>query len=161
MSDSNNINREGESLYSVSQLVEQDSAAEAVLPDGCRLIELPNVSDERGELCFVESMNHVPFEVKRVFWTYNVKSEARRGNHAHRVCSMVLFPVGGALTINLDDGRRYVELRLDKSNVGVLIPPFVWSCQYDYEPHAACVCLASHPYSPEDYIYNKEEMRLR
>lgn len=128
------------------------------LPRGCQLIELPNVGDERGELCFLEGMRHIPFKVERVFWTYNVRKGAVRGNHAHRTCSMVLFAVGGQLTIDLDDGETYVALRMDRPNVGILIPPFVWSRQFDFEEHAACVCLASTPYEPDDYIYRFEEI---
>ncbi len=132
-----------------------DNISDIALPRGCRLIELPNVTDERGSLCFLEGERHIPFKIERVFWTYQVKPEAVRGDHAHKRCSMVLFPVGGELTIDLDDGQSYVALRMDRPNVGVLIPPFVWSRQFDFTEHAACVCLASTVYEADDYIYER------
>lgn len=145
-----------ENTISITSL--KGNLKEIKLPQGCRLIELPNVADERGELCFLEGESHIPFKIARVFWTYNVKPNAVRGNHAHRRCSMVLFPVGGELTIDLDDGQSYVALRMDSPNVGVLIPPRVWSRQFDFTEHAACVCLASTVYEADDYIYDREEI---
>jgi len=131
---------------------------EIALPGGSRFIVLPNVTDERGSLCFAEADGHIPFLVKRVFWTYAVQEGCVRGNHAHRECQMVLFAVGGELTIDLDDGRERVEVRMDSSRVGVLIPPYVWSRQFDFDPQAACVCLASTHYEVDDYIYSYDEV---
>ena len=142
-----------ENVISVASLGK--NMASLSLPRGCRLIELPNVADERGSLCFVEGERHIPFKIERVFWTYGVKPDAVRGDHAHKRCSMVLFPVGGELTIDLDDGESYVALRMDIPNVGVLIPPRVWSRQFDFTEHAACVCLASTVYEADDYIYER------
>ena len=75
-----------------------------VLPQGCKLISLPNVVDERGMLAYGQCMKEIPFEIKRVFWTYGITEGSARGDHAHRTCSMVLFPLGGSFRILLDDG---------------------------------------------------------
>ncbi|MBQ5722284.1 MAG: FdtA/QdtA family cupin domain-containing protein, partial [Bacteroidaceae bacterium] len=96
------------------------------LPKGCDLIHLPNVVDDRGMLTFVEGNKHIPFEIKRIFWTYRVKEGQTRGNHAHRTCSMVLFPVGGSYKIELDDGTFRCTLHMEDPHVGLLVPPGVW-----------------------------------
>ena len=128
-----------------------------VLPQGCKLISLPNVVDERGMLAYGQCMKEIPFEIKRVFWTYGITDGSARGDHAHRTCSMVLFPLGGSFRILLDDGDVKVTLLMDKPNVGILIPPGIWSIQSDFTQHASCVCLASDFYDADDYIHSYEE----
>lgn len=127
------------------------------LPKGCRFVRLPMVSDSRGKLAFGEGANQIPFDIKRVFWTYDIQPSADRGDHAHRTCQMVLFPLGGSYRIVLDDGCCQVPVLMDDPSVGVLIPPLVWCSLSDFSEHAACVCLASHPYEPEDYIHDYQE----
>lgn len=128
-----------------------------ILPKGCELIELTNISDSRGELAFGECLQHIPFIIKRIFWTYNITDGNSRGDHAHRTCSMVLFPLGGSFKILLDDGELSVTLLMDDPHVGVLVPPGVWSIQSDFTRNAACVCLASEPYDASDYIHDYSE----
>lgn len=128
-----------------------------VLPKGCKLVSLPNVVDARGMLAYGESMKEIPFEIKRVFWTYDITDDHSRGNHAHRTCSMVLFPIGGSFRVLLDDGDVKVTLLMDKPNVGILIPPGIWSIQSDFTQYASCVCLASDFYDADDYIHSYEE----
>lgn len=127
------------------------------LPKGCRWVELPRIADNRGELAFCEGMNHIPFEIKRIFWTYNIKDTSIRGDHAHRTCSMVLFPMGGSYRIELDDGYMKKELLMDDPHRGMFIPPNVWCRLYDFQEHATCVSLASEVYTAEDYIHDYEE----
>lgn len=80
-----------------------------------------------------------------------------RGDHAHRTCSMVLFPVGGSYQIELDDGAFSSTLHMKDPHVGLLVPPGVWCRLYGFTPEAACVCLASHPYDADDYIHDYDE----
>ena len=128
-----------------------------LLPRGCSLVTLPGVSDARGMLAFGECGRHIPFDIKRVFWTYNVQDGCCRGDHAHRTCSMVLFPIGGSYDIELDDGSLRVPLHMEDPRVGELIPPGVWCRLSGFTSSAACVCLASHPYEAEDYIHDYDE----
>ena len=128
-----------------------------ILPKGCKLITLPNVVDIRGMLAYGECGKEIPFEIKRVFWTYDIADGQSRGDHAHRTCSMVLFPLGGSFQVLLDDGDLKVTLLMDNPNVGVLIPPGVWSIQSDFSQQASCVCLASDFYDADDYIHSYEE----
>ena len=123
----------------------------------CRLIELPTIADERGSLSFGENNRQWPFSVERVFWTYDVNEGAQRSNHAHRTCSMVLFPLGGGWNIDIDDGTNTQSLRMDDPRIGLLIPPLVWCRLYDFDSGACCVSLASDLYDADDYIHDYKE----
>ena len=114
------------------------------LPKGCFLVQLPKVSDLRGSLAFGEAEHHVPFPIKRVFWTYEIQ---------------VLFPIGGSFDIELDDGENREVLHMDDPSQGVFIPPFVWCKLMNFSPNAACISLASEEYRREDYILDYEEFK--
>lgn len=129
------------------------------LPHGCRWVELPKIADERGCLAFGEAERHVPFPIKRVFWTFNVRGDGMRGDHAHRTCHMVLFPIGGCFDLELNDGSHTILLHMDDPSRGILIPPLVWCRLTHFEPSAACISLASEEYRAEDYIHNFEEFK--
>ncbi|MBQ7462577.1 MAG: FdtA/QdtA family cupin domain-containing protein [Bacteroidaceae bacterium] len=127
------------------------------LPKGCFVVRLPKVSDERGALAFGEAERHIPFPIRRVFWTYNIKGGNMRGDHAHRTCEMVLFPIGGSFDIELDDGEMQEVLHMDDPSTGVFIPPLVWCRLMNFTRDAACISLASEEYRAEDYIHDYEE----
>ncbi len=127
------------------------------LPKGCFIIQLPNVSDKRGSLAFGEAERHIPFPIRRVFWTYDIQAENMRGDHAHRSCQMVLFPIGGSFDIELDDGKRQTLLHMDDPSQGVFVPPLVWCRLRNFTKGAACISLASETYCAEDYIHDYKE----
>ena len=129
------------------------------LPKGCFLVQFPKVSDVRGNLAFGEAGRHVPFPIKRIFWSYDVRDGNMRGDHAHRTCEMVLFPIGGSFDIELDDGERKAVLHMDDPSLGVFIPPLVWCRLMNFTPGAACISLASEEYRSEDYIHDYEEFK--
>lgn len=129
------------------------------LPKGCAIVVLPNISDTRGSLAFAEAERHVPFAIRRIFWTYKVQNNSLRGDHAHRTCEMVLFPIGGSFDIELDDGTSKVLLHMDDASRGVYIPPLVWCRLMNFTENAACISLASEEYSAEDYIHDYEEFK--
>lgn len=131
------------------------------LPEGCFIVQLPKVSDERGSLAFGEAERHIPFAIRRVFWTYGIQGESMRGDHAHRTCQMVLFPLGGSFDIEVDDGRRQATLHMDDPSQGIFIPPYVWCRLRNFSKQAACISLASEEYRAEDYIYDFEEILFR
>ena len=130
-----------------------------LLPNGCFLVQLPKVSDERGSLAFGEAERHIPFPIKRVFWSYDIKGGNMRGDHAHRTCQMVLFPIGGSFDIEIDDGERRQLLHMDDPATGVFIPPLVWCRLMNFTKDAACISLASEEYRAEDYIHDYEEFK--
>ena len=129
------------------------------LPKGCFLVQFPKVSDERGSLAFGEAERHIPFAVKRIFWSYDVQDGNMRGDHAHRTCEMVLFPIGGSFDIELDDGELKTVLHMDDPSQGVFIPPLVWCSLMNFTPNAACISLASEEYRSEDYIHDYDEFK--
>ena len=131
------------------------------LPKGCFIVQFPKISDHRGNLAFGEGNKHIPFPIKRIFWTYDIQGENMRGDHAHRTCEMVLFPIGGSFDIELDDGEHCEVLHMDDPSRGVFIPPLVWCRLMNFTKSAACISLASEPYSADDYIHDYDEfMRL-
>ena len=129
------------------------------LPKGCKMIVLPLVGDKRGSLAFGECDKHIPFRIESVFWTYNIKDGHVRGDHAHRTCQMVIFPLGGSFKMEVDDGELQVVLEMNDPHVGILIPPLVWCKLYDFTKDAACVSLASEPYDADDYIHDYNEFK--
>lgn len=129
------------------------------LPKGCFLVRLPKISDQRGSLAFGEAERHIPFAIKRVFWTYEIQDDNMRGDHAHRSCKMVLFPIGGSFDIELDDGENREVLHMDDPSQGVFIPPLVWCKLMNFSSNAACISLASEEYRREDYILDYEEFK--
>lgn len=128
-------------------------------PRGCRWIDLPTVTDERGVLTFLEESVHIPFQVRRVFWIYNVPKNKKRGGHAHWICSEVLFVMQGAVDLTVDDGYIRTTVHLDSPERGFLIPAGVW-CDLDgFLPGTICVVAASHAYDPEGYVNDYEQFR--
>lgn len=128
------------------------------MPDGCRLIRFPMITDERGSLCIAENgAGHMPYPLQRAFWIFDVKEGMQRGSHAHRTCSEVIIPVNGSFTVELTNGKESARVVLDSPAQGLLIPPMVWCNLKDFTPHAVCLCLASAAYDPDGYINNIED----
>ena len=138
-----------------------DERTEILLPKGCRLIPIPSVGDERGCLAFAEGESTIPFPVRRVFWIYDVPCEARRGGHAHWTCAEVVVPVQGGFTMYLDDGHVRAEVRLERANVGVLVPAGVWCELRDFRPHTVLVVMASESYDAQGYVHSFEEYKKK
>ena len=131
----------------------------SLLPKGCFIVQLPKASDERGSLAFGEAERHIPFAIKRIFWTYDIQGDSVRGDHAHRTCEMVLFPIGGSFDIEIDDGENMTTLHMDDPSRGVYIPPIVWCRLMNFTKDAACISLDSEEYRDEDYIHDYEELK--
>ena len=123
------------------------------------MVQFPKIADQRGCLAFGEGERHIPFTIKRIFWTYDIQDGNMRGDHAHRTCEMVLFPIGGSFDIELDDGEQREVLHMDDPSQGVFIPPLVWCRLMNFTKDAACISLASEEYRAEDYIHDYEEFQ--
>src|SRR6056297_2824441 len=122
-------------------------------PSGsARLIDLPVVSDPRGDLTFVEGGNHVPFDIARVYYLYNVPVNSERGGHAHKVLQQVVFALSGSLRLKVDDGVKTTEFWLRNPRQGVLIDRLIWREMDSFSQGTVCMVLASHPYDEADYI---------
>jgi UDP-2-acetamido-3-amino-2,3-dideoxy-glucuronate N-acetyltransferase len=124
---------------------------------GVTLHQLPEFEDMRGALTFGEAPTHIPFEVKRYFLVYDIRSREVRGEHAHRTLQQFLICVHGACSVIADDGVTRREFRLDRPSRGLYLPPMVWGIQYKHTPDAVLMVLASAPYSAGDYIRDYSE----
>lgn len=122
-----------------------------------RVIDLPKICDPRGNLSFVEGGRHIPFNIRRVFYIYDVPGGETRGGHAHKECQTVLVAVSGSVDIRLTDGVKEMVVTLNRSNKGLLIPPGVWDTMHNFTTGTICLALASGFYEEEDYIRDYDE----
>lgn len=120
-----------------------------------RLIELPKVHDDRGNLTFVESSVHVPFDIKRVYYLYDVPGGAYRGGHAHRNLEQCLVAVAGSFDVIVDTGTRRESVTLNRSFYGLYIPRMVWREITNFSSGSVCLVLASDFYCESDYIRDR------
>lgn len=132
------------------------------------LFQLPQRTDERGSLAFVQNGTLMlrpiggdadecqGFDIERAFWIYDVPESAQRGGHAHRTCAELFVALHGSLDIELDDGHRTVTVRLDRPDRALLIRPMVWCRLHNFSHHFVGLCLASQPYLPQGYINSYE-----
>jgi len=116
------------------------------------LIDLPVITDPRGDLTFVEGCNHVPFDIARVYFLYNVPVDAERGGHAHRELRQVIFALSGSFRVSVDNGQTREEYWLRDPRKGILVERMIWREMDAFSQGAVCMVLASHPYDEGDYI---------
>lgn len=117
----------------------------------CKIIELPRVNDPRGNLTFVESGRHVPFELKRIFYLYDVPGGATRAGHALKTCHQFLIASSGSFDVIVDDGLKKERHQLNRSHYGLYIPPLIWREIENFSSNSMCMVLASEFYSENDY----------
>lgn len=123
----------------------------------CRMIDFPRITDERGNLTFVEGSRHVPFPIKRIFYLYDVPGGAMRAGHAHRALQQVLVAMSGSFTVTLDDGYERRQFHLNRSYHGLYIPPLIWREIDDFSSGSVCLAIVSECYTPSDYYRVYEE----
>lgn len=114
-------------------------------------IELPQIHDPRGDLTFVEGANHIPFNIARVYYLYNVPVDAERGGHAHKDLEQVVFALSGSFRMKVDDGKTKSEDWLRDPRKGLYISQLVWREMDSFSQGAVCMVLASHRYDEADY----------
>lgn len=118
----------------------------------CVLVDLPKITDPRGNLTFVEGGRHVPFDVRRVFYLYDVPTGSDRGAHAHRALHQFLICLSGSFDVALDDGRQRRSVHLNRPWLGLHVPPMIWASEVNFDPGSVCLVLASDLYDEADYI---------
>lgn len=121
------------------------------------LIELPIITDPRGDLTFIEGGRHVPFEIRRVYYLYNVPVDSMRGGHAHRDLQQVMFALSGSFRVKVDDGHTKSEYLLRNPRQGLYINRLIWREMDMFSQGAVCMVLASHPYDEADYYRNYDD----
>ena len=120
--------------------------------DECQLIELPKIADPRGNFTFVESGHHIPFDIKRVYYLYDVPGGATRAAHGHRKLSQVMIAMSGSFDVTLDDGRSRRKFHLNRSYFGLHIRPMIWRDLDNFSSGSVCMVLASEWYDEADYF---------
>jgi len=117
----------------------------------CKIIELPKISDPRGNLTFIEGIRHIPFDIRRVYYTYDVPGGADRGGHAHKELEQLMIAMSGSFDVNLDDGRNKKKFHLNRSYQGLYICPMMWRDLDNFSSGSVCMVLASAIYEVSDY----------
>lgn len=125
----------------------------------CRLIELPRVGNPSGNLTFIEGGVHVPFDIRRVYYLYDVPGGAARGGHGHRELQQLIIAMSGSFTVVVDDGRERRAIPLNRSYHGLYIPPMIWREIEDFSSGAVCAVLASAHYDEADYFREYAEFQ--
>ena len=123
--------------------------------ESCRLIDLPKITDPRGNLTFIEGNKHVPFAIKRVFYLYDVPGGADRGGHALKTCHQFLIAMSGSFDVIVSDGANDQRIHLNRSYYGLHLPPMIWREMDNFSSGAVCLALASEPYSEGDYYRDR------
>lgn len=118
----------------------------------CEIIQLPKVTDRRGNLSFIEEERHVPFPIRRVFYIYDIPSGQTRGAHAHKTLHQFVVCLSGSLEVQLADGLVERTVRLNRPWIGLHIPPMIWANEANFDPGTVYVVLASELYDEADYI---------
>lgn len=116
-----------------------------------RMLDLPQIHDPRGDLTFIEGGSHVPFDIARVYYLYNVPVDAERGGHAHKELEQIVFALSGSFRMKIDDGTTKSEYWLRDPRKGLHISRMVWREMDAFSQGAVCMVLASHRYDEADY----------
>ena len=123
----------------------------------CKVIDLPKIADPRGNLTFIEGGRHVPFDIKRVYYLYDVPGGAERGGHAHKNLHQLIIALSGSFDVVLDDGTQKKRFHLNRSYYGIYICPMIWRELDNFSSASVCMVLASNLYDEADYYRNYHE----
>jgi hypothetical protein len=126
----------------------------------CRIIDLPKVNEPRGNLTFVEGGRHIPFEIKRVYYLYDVPGGAARGGHAHKALHQLIVAMSGSFDVILDDGYEKKRIHLNRSYMGLYICPMIWRELDNFSSGSVCMVLASNYYEESDYYRDHVDFLL-
>jgi hypothetical protein len=118
----------------------------------CSVIELPKILNRSGNITPIHGNENIPFEIKRVFYLYDIPGGEARGAHAHIECHQFLIAASGAFEVVLDDGKNKRTINLNRPYYGLHIPPGIWAAEQGFSSGAICLVLASHSYNEVDYL---------
>lgn len=118
----------------------------------CKTIELPKISDARGNLSFIDGGVHIPFDIKRAYYLYDVPGGSDRGSHAHKNLHQFIIAMSGSFDVVLDDGSNKKRFHLNRSYYGLYVCPMMWRYLDNFSSGAVCMVLASEHYNKDDYI---------
>jgi len=123
----------------------------------CRIIELPKINDPRGNLTFIEGSHHIPFDIKRVYYLYDVPCGAERGAHGHRRLQQLIVAMSGSFDVILDDGFETRTFHMNRSYYGLYISPMIWRNIANVSSGAVLMVLASEIYDESDYFRDYQQ----
>ena len=123
----------------------------------CKVSDLPKIGERKGSITPIYGGEHVPFEIKRVFFLYDVPGGESRGAHAHKKLHQFIVSVMGAFDVVMDDGKENRRVRLDRAYYGLHIPPMIWAHEENFSSGGICLVLTSELYDENDYIRDHQE----
>lgn len=123
----------------------------------CKIINLPKLTDPRGNLTFIEGNRHIPFDIRRIYYLYDVPGGSERGGHAHKALSQLIIAISGTFDVILSDGCDKKRFHLNRSFQGLYVCPMLWRELDNFSSGSVCLVLASNVYDESDYYRNYEE----
>jgi hypothetical protein len=123
----------------------------------CRLVSLPVINNPKGNLTFIEGMQHIPFDIKRVYYLYDVPGGAERGGHGHRDLAQLIIAMSGSFDVVLDDGLEKRRFHLNRSYYGLYVCPMMWREIDNFSSGSVCMVLASTLYDEADYYRDYQD----
>ena len=127
--------------------------------DKCKIVNFPKITDFRGNLSFIEENRQIPFEIKRVYYLYDVPSGATRGGHAHKELQQIVIALSGSFDVVLDDGYNRRLFFLNRPHYGLYIPPRIWRELENFSSNSVALSLVSQVYDESDYIRDYETFK--
>lgn len=124
--------------------------------DRVKIIELPKILDERGNLSFLEENNHIPFKIRRTYWIYDVPGGEKRGGHSYHENEEIIIALSGSFDIVLNDSVNSSSVSLNRSYYGVFIPKGIWRHMENFSTNAVALIISSTDYNEDDYVRNYE-----
>lgn len=128
-----------------------------MLVNKCKIIDLPVVSNPKGNLTFIEGSSHIPFDIERVYYLYDVPGGAERGGHAHKGLHQLIVALSGSFDIKIDDGYSSKIIHMNRSYYGLYVCPMIWREISNFSSGSVLMVLASNKYDPDDYYHDYEE----
>lgn len=125
----------------------------------CSVVELGKIENNQGNLTVIQSNQNVPFDIKRVFYLYDIPGGEARGAHAHKQCHQFLVAVSGCFEVALDDGVNQRVVTLNRPFYGLHIPPGIWAAEQEFSSGSVCLVMTSETFSEEDYIRDYEQFK--
>lgn len=125
--------------------------------NACQVVSLPKIADPRGNLTFIEGGSHIPFDIKRVYYLYDVPGGAERGGHAHKGLHQLIIAMSGSFDVVLDDGGNKKRVHLNRSYSGLYVCPMIWRELDNFSSGSVCMVLASSKYEEDDYYRDYAE----